>query len=174
MLIKDQLKCTTKMIGMIAISGRNRNPFFWPMIYTTVFSWIFLPRVHFQDVLCKQVETGGLKIRPSAIQNQSWLTECVETCYRRAFQLASLSCKTGVFRTTEKLLFPFIQATTETFWCFQSSIHFLSTGLFWKWAQTVGRNIHDDKILKESDKNTVKRRRKIFFLSKFCGRVIGG
>ncbi len=90
MLIKDQLKCTTKMIGMIAISGRNRNPFFWPMIYSTVFSWIFLPRVHFQDVLCKQVETGGLKMRPSAIQNQSWLTECVETCYRRAFSLFEL------------------------------------------------------------------------------------
>src|SRR5436190_20315646 len=68
MLIKDQLKCTTKMIGMIAITRRNRNPFFCPMIYNTVFSWIFLPKVHFQDVLCKQVETGGLKMRPSAIQ----------------------------------------------------------------------------------------------------------
>ena len=168
MLIKDQLKCTTKMIGMIAISGRNRNPFFWPMIYSTGFSWIFLPRVHFQDVLCKQVETGGLKMRPSAIQpwpRLTWGKQRLCHTYTPWYK---------VFRTTEKLLFPFIQATTETFWYFQSNIHFLNPGLFRKWAQTVGRNIHDDKILKESDKNTVKRRRKIFFLSKIYGRVIGG
>src|SRR5436190_23006161 len=63
---------------MIAISGRIEILFSDQRSTIWFFNGFFLPRVHFQDVLCKQVETGGLKMRPSAIQPRpkfTWQTK---------------------------------------------------------------------------------------------------